>query len=63
MTQFLIDTISAVFRPSVAALAIVAGIAIMTIEGSSGPSSIQSVKLDVSLCENALRSVCQAFTF
>ncbi len=62
MTQFLIDTVSAVFRPSVAALAIVLGITIMTVGDSSGPSSLHSVKL-ATLCDSPIGTVCKAFTF
>lgn len=63
MTMFLIDTISAVFRPSVAALAIVFGATILTVEGATGPTSFQSVKLQQTLCVGALNPVCKAFTF
>lgn len=62
MTTFIINTIAAVFRPSVAACAIVLGAAILTVESGVGPQNIHTVKLST-LCEGPIGTVCQAFTF
>jgi hypothetical protein len=63
MTTFLVNLIDGVFRPSVAALAIVAGLVTFTIEHNPGPASLHATKLNSALCDSPLRPVCKAFTF
>ena len=63
MTTFLVNLFDGVFRPSVAALAIVAGLVTFTIENNPGSASLHATKLNGSLCDSSLRLVCKAFTF
>jgi hypothetical protein len=63
MTSFLVNLVDGVFRPSVAALAIVAGLVTFSIEQNPGPATLHAAKLNSALCTGVLSPVCKAFSF
>ena len=62
--MFLTNVISAVFRPSVAALAISVGLAsFSSMDGSFGAHTIKAKASPVHVCDGVFKPVCTAFSF
>lgn len=61
--MFFVNLIDGVFRPSVAALAIVAGLVTFSVEHNSGPTSLQGTTLNSAMCSGLLQPICKAFSF
>ena len=63
MIMFLVNLVDGVFRPSVAGLAIIAGLIAFTTEQHTGTASLHASVLNDAVCTGTLSPVCEAFTF
>jgi hypothetical protein len=63
MTSFLFDLVSSVFRPAIAALAIAAALAIVSVDNNALTVSNSVVDISELGCSGMLKPICQLDLF